>query len=114
LSLTQDQIEKLFEKKTEEAISGARRNIDNFDKLPKDIQLVVVDMIYNLGVTGFFKFDDVVSALKKKDYKTMAKAMWYSNWRKQVGSRAEKLVGMVQKQGGIREDFEEVFSSIPI
>lgn len=114
LRLTQDQIETLFEKKTEEALSGARRNIDNFDKLPKDIQLVVVDMIYNLGVTGFFKFDDVVSALKKQDYKTMSKAMWASNWRKQVGSRAEKLVSMVQKQGGIKEEFEEVFSSTPI
>lgn len=114
LILTQDQIEKLFEKKTEEALSGARRNIDNFDNLPKDIQLVVVDMIYNLGVTGFMNFEDVVSALSKKDYKTMAKAMWASNWRKQVGSRAEKLVSMVQKQGGIKEDFEEVFSSTPI
>ena len=114
LKLNQDQIEILFEKKTEEALSGARRNIDNFDSLPKDIQLVVVDMIYNLGVTGFMNFEDVVSALSKKDYKTMAKAMWASNWRKQVGSRAEKLVQMVQKQGGIKEDFEEVFSSTSV
>jgi hypothetical protein len=71
-------------------------------------------MIYNLGVTGFMNFEDVVSALSKKDYKTMAKAMWTSNWRKQVGSRAEKLVQMVQKQGGIKEDFEEVFSSTSV
>lgn len=118
-TLTQDQVESLFAAKTEEALAGARRNIANFDDLPKDIQLVVVDMIYNLGVRGFLKFDDMVTALRRGDYGTMANAMWRSAWRRQVGGRAEKLIAMVRdaaaETGGrlaVRESLDAVFRSI--
>lgn len=54
-------------------------------------QLVVADMVFNLGFPGFLRFKKFNAALAIKDYTLAAHEMMDSKWYRQVGRRAEKL-----------------------
>jgi lysozyme len=54
-------------------------------------QAVCVNMAFNLGVTGFFKFNNMHRALRKHCYREAAIEMLDSRWAKQVGGRSEEL-----------------------
>jgi len=54
-------------------------------------QDVVVEMIYNLGLTRFAKFGKMHRALSEGNYPEAAAQMLDSEWHKQVGRRAERL-----------------------
>jgi len=73
-----------------------REIFEDFDDLPKEIQNVLVDMIFNLGKSRFLKFKKMIAAVKHRDFKKMADEMESSVWYRQVKSRAEELVGIVR------------------
>src|SRR2546426_700050 len=54
----------------------------------RDPQIVVADMIFNLGEQGFLGFSDLVGALKSGEWAAAADAMRDSKWFGQVGDRA--------------------------
>ena len=74
---------------------------ETFDRLrdawPKIILLddaranVLVNMAFNMGVTGLMKFSKMFNALALTDYEQAAKEMLDSKWAKQVGDRAIEL-----------------------
>lgn len=55
-------------------------------------QLVVADMIFNLGATRFRGFVKTNAALTRLDYDEAADEMKDSRWYRQTGRRAKKLV----------------------
>lgn len=54
-------------------------------------QLVVADMVFNLGLTRFLNFRRLNAALTMGDYNLAAHEMKDSRWYEQVGRRARKL-----------------------
>lgn len=68
----------------------------NFDNLPIDIQVVILNMRYNMGSTGIRAFKNMITAIEKQDWKNMAKNMKNSKWYEQVGNRAKELVSIVE------------------
>ena len=52
---------------------------------------VIIDMMYNLGLTRFKKFQRMDKAIRDEDYELAAYEMLDSKWAHQVGSRAEDL-----------------------
>ena len=70
---------------------------EDFDDLPKEIQNVLIDMIFNLGKSRFMNFKKMIQAVKVKNWGEMANEMKNSNWYHQVKNRAEELVQIVKK-----------------
>ncbi|KGJ89525.1 glycoside hydrolase family protein [Colwellia psychrerythraea] len=54
-------------------------------------QAVCINMAFNLGVTGLFKFKNMMRAIRKQCYREAAIEMLDSRWANQVGSRADEL-----------------------
>jgi lysozyme len=54
-------------------------------------QAVCVNMAFNLGVSGLFKFRNMIRAINKACYKEAAIEMLDSRWANQVGTRADDL-----------------------
>ena len=52
---------------------------------------VLVNMAFNIGITGLLKFKKTLEAIKERDYETASIEMLDSKWAKQVGSRATEL-----------------------
>jgi GH24 family phage-related lysozyme (muramidase) len=88
-SLTDAQVNTLFQGDLDTAVSGAQGLISNFDDLNDARQTVVVDMVFNLGATQFSQFTNTIGAIEDGDWDRAADEMQDSNWYDQVGNRSE-------------------------
>jgi lysozyme len=67
------------------------RSLPYYNDLDPVRQLVVADMVFNLGLSRFLNFKNFNKALAIPDYVLAAHEMKDSKWYVQVGRRAEKL-----------------------
>lgn len=97
LALTNDQINSLFEEDLDNTLGHARTVIGNFDEMEPARQFVVVDMIFNMGASGFDRFRNTITAINEGDWATVAEEMQDSRWYDQTGRRAETDVQMMEQ-----------------
>ena len=57
---------------------------------------VLIEMVFNLGLTHLLQFTHFIAALKAGDYKTAAAEMLDSKWATQVGDRARRLARIME------------------
>lgn len=67
------------------------RTFDYWNDLDPVRQLVVADMVFNLGAHRFNLFKKLQAALRLRDFTLAAHEMKDSRWYNQVGRRAVKL-----------------------
>jgi GH24 family phage-related lysozyme (muramidase) len=70
--------------------------VPNFQQLPTNVQMVLLDMSFNLGKPQLSKFKNMLGAVNSGDFKTAADEMIDSEWYHQVKSRGKHLVGMMR------------------
>ena len=56
---------------------------------------VIINMGFNLGITGLLKFKKMIQAIEHQLWHKAAVEMMDSKWSKQVGARAERLAEMM-------------------
>jgi lysozyme len=96
-ALTDPQIDQLFGSDLDTAVTEAAKLVPDFWNQPEDVQLAVVDMIFNLGGPRFSGFVKFIAALKAKDYLTAAAEMADSKWALvDVPNRAANDIALVR------------------
>jgi len=58
-------------------------------------QRVILNMIFNLGLTKLLNFKKFLAAMEAEDWEEAGKQMLDSRWAKQVGNRADRLEQMI-------------------
>lgn len=91
--LSQEEVELLLAAKVEESMEAARRLLDDYDGQPREAQIAVADMVYNLGPTGF-KSLGVVGHLNAGRYQRVISRLKQTTWYQQVGDRAVRVCAM--------------------
>jgi len=61
-----------------------------FENLPEPVQLVLLDMCYNMGLSRLLKFRNMLYAAEHGNWLRMSDEMLDSKWAGQVGPRATK------------------------
>ncbi|MBQ8609916.1 MAG: glycoside hydrolase family protein [Campylobacter sp.] len=64
---------------------------------PKQVQEVVIEMAYQMGVDGVLKFKNTLNFIKENDYKNASSNMMKSLWAKQTPNRAKKLANIIER-----------------
>ena len=64
----------------------------NWSIWPEEVKLIIANMAFNLGITKLKKFQLMLTAINKEDYKTAAKEGLDSRWAKQVYNRSKRLM----------------------
>lgn len=82
-------------KNTKEALENCTYG-QVFKDLSEARQGVLIDMAYNLGLTGLLRFEKMWYALSEGDYKWAAYEMLDSRWSRQVGTRATDLATIME------------------
>jgi GH24 family phage-related lysozyme (muramidase) len=95
-SMTTAQVDALLIEDVSTALQSAHDLVPNFEVLPDEVRLIVVDMIYNLGRTGFRGFGDLREALARGDWRAAVVAMRDSDWYRQVPARSSVLISTIQ------------------
>lgn len=88
--ITESEAELLLEHDIQRAQQDAEQ-FAFFKALNETRQAVIIDMLFNLGVSRFRQFEKMLAALEKHDYAAAADEMLDSKWAKQVGVRAKNL-----------------------
>lgn len=63
---------------------------------PDEVKDVLVNMVYNMGLTGVLKFKYMLAAMERKDWTNAAFEMRHSRWYRQVTNRAERLAQRIE------------------
>jgi lysozyme len=79
-----------------DCIHEANNTFPWYKHLSPTRQGVVLSMIFNLGITRFFKFKKTIEHIKNKEYEKAGEEMLNSRWAKQVGIRAVELSYMMK------------------
>jgi lysozyme len=77
----------------------AKTLFPNFNQMPADVQSVVQDVIFNVGLGKFLTFVHTIASLRAGDWSGAADNLQDSLWFKQVGHRAVEDVALLRGAG---------------
>jgi lysozyme len=99
-SLNQQQMDVLFDKSIKRAVADAHKWIPNLNTLPKEVQLICIDMAFNMGGGTIMTFTNTGKAIQSKQFDKAADLMEKSRWYGQVGNRSKHHVEVMRKLVG--------------
>lgn len=98
LELDVDMAEEILVRKLEKLIRRVKNRFSWVNEAPYEIQDVVYEMCYQMGVSGFSKFKKTIQYLSDKNYDKASKEMLDSRWARQTPNRAIRLSNIVKAQ----------------
>ena len=98
LELDVDMAEEILVRKLEKLIRRVKNRFSWVNEAPYEIQDVVYEMCYQMGVSGFSKFKKTIQYLADKNYDKASKEMLDSRWARQTPNRAIALSNIVKAQ----------------
>ena len=74
-------------------------DLDYYDDLPPEVQGVVIECCFQMGVKGWSMFKKAIKNMQDKNWKGAADEMLDSLWAKQTPERANRLADIVRGHG---------------
>ena len=96
LELDEDICDEILLKKLKDLDKKVNKKFGWFVYMPPNIKDVVMEMCYQLGVTGFSKFRKTIAFLQDKQWQEASVEMLDSLWAKQTPNRAKALSDIVK------------------
>ena len=90
--ISEDRVIEAFNEDVETVLSDCAILYDDFDELPEEVQLIIANMMFNLGRPRLSKFKGMKAGVDSKDWNKAADEMIDSAWYRQVPNRAGRLV----------------------
>ena len=87
-----ERVQEAFEADVESVLSDCERLYVQFEHLPEEVQLIVANMMFNMGYTRLSKFKGMKRGVDARDWNQAADEMIDSKWYNQVTRRADRLV----------------------
>ena len=90
--VSKERVNECFAKDIEITIADCKILYPNFDELPEEAQLILCNMMFNMGRPRLTKFRKMNLAIAVEDYIEASIQMEDSKWYRQVPNRAKRLV----------------------
>ena len=94
--LTNQQIDALLKESINEAIQVAQNYIGNLSFHPKNVQIALIDMAFNLGPTKLNQFVRLKQQVLARNYEMAAREMEDSRWYGQVRDRGPRMTSIMR------------------
>ena len=92
-SVTEHRVNEAFDEDIKIVLEDCERLYPfSFFDLPEEVQLIIANMMFNMGYSRLSKFVGMHRAVEAKDWNTAADEMVDSRWYRQVPNRAKRLV----------------------
>ena len=92
-------VNEVFEQDINVTIGECKRLFEDWDKLPKELQLITANMIFNMGRPRLSQFKKMIQAIRDGDWIEAGNQMQDSRWYKQVTNRADRLISRMKAVG---------------
>ena len=97
--VSEDRVQEAFSSDIESVLSDCERLYEDFGDLPEEVQLIIANMMFNMGYTRLSKFKGMKRGVDTRDWEAAADEMVDSKWYKQVSRRADRLVVRMRSVG---------------
>ena len=97
LELDRDICDIILERKLHALADSIHLKFNWYKYMPPEIQDIVTEMCYQLGVTGFSNFRKTIAYLQNKQFKEASVEMLDSRWADQTPNRAKELSNRVKE-----------------
>ena len=91
LVLSEDICDMILERKLAELKLRVHHQFPFLEDCPEEVQDVIIEMCYQIGVIGVSKFSKTIDHIMRKDYRSASSEMLLSKWARQTPNRAKKL-----------------------
>ena len=86
-----ERVNELFEQDLNVTLGECTLLYDDFYLLPEEVQLIIANMMFNMGRPRLSKFVKFKKAVDDRDWQEASNQMKDSKWYRQVTLRAERL-----------------------
>jgi len=94
--VSEERVRKRFNLDIAVTIEDCQVLYDDFDDLPEEAQLVIANMMFNMGRPRLSKFKGMKAGVDARDWERAADEMVDSRWHDQVPNRAKRLVKRIR------------------
>lgn len=108
--ITEAEAMKILDYDIDRVIRDVENNISAYKRESEVRQHVLLDMAFNLGINGLLRFQYMLAALERRDYKRAADEMINSTWASQVKGRAIRLANMMRNNTSFENSSDKVYS----
>lgn len=90
--VSEERVVEAFDSDVETVLADCEELYDDFAELPEEVQLIIANMMFNMGRPRLSKFKGMKAGVDARDWNKAADEMVDSRWYKQVTNRAQRLV----------------------
>ncbi len=90
--VSEERVNHCFNNDVQAVLMDCYQLYDDFDDLPEEVQLIIANMMFNMGRPRLSQFKGMKRGVDARDWNAAADEMVDSRWYKQVTNRAERLV----------------------
>ena len=91
-AVSDERVQEAFEADITITLEDCKKLYEDFDELPEEVQLIIANMLFNMGLPRLSKFRGMKAAVDDRDWHRAADEMVDSLWYNQVKTRADRLV----------------------
>ena len=91
-TISEDRVIEAFNEDVKTVLNDCTILYDDFNELPEEAQLIIANMMFNLGRPRLSKFKGMKAGVDSRDWNKAADEMVDSRWYRQVTNRADRLV----------------------
>jgi len=91
LGITEDEARYLLDNDILRVTKELDNNLPWWRDMSEVRQRIFVDMVFNLGISRFLNFKNMIAAAEEQNWEECAAQMLDSRWADQVGQRATRL-----------------------
>jgi len=95
--VSEERVAEAFEKDCQSVLSDCTILYDSFYTFPEEVQLILANQMFNMGLTRLSKFKNYNKAINAGDWKQAAIEGRDSLWYRQVTNRAERLMRRLEE-----------------
>jgi lysozyme len=88
----EERVHQVFDSDITSTLDECKVLYPDFDDLPEEAQLIIANMMFNMGRPRLSKFKGMKAGVDARDWNRAADEMVDSRWYNQVTNRAERLV----------------------
>ena len=92
--VSEDRVVEAFASDVDVVLKDCVTLYPDFETLPEEVQLIIANMMFNMGRPRLSKFKGMKRGVDARDWHQAAMEMVDSNWYKQVTNRAQRLVDL--------------------
>jgi lysozyme len=90
--VSEERVAEVFEQDIQVTLDECQRLYEDFNDLPEEVQLIIANMMFNMGRPRLSQFKGMKAGVDARDWDQAADEMVDSKWYRQVTNRADRLV----------------------